>query len=267
MDETSFFYCLSPHRSITRHRVRGTKKSKKRITLALITNADGSDVIDPLFIGTAVQPRCFNHQTGQELGFDYHASKKAWMNGNIFNTYLHALNDRMVSANRKVLMLVDNAPPHKPKDEALLTNVSLKMLPPNTTAYLQPQDAGIIVSFKAKVKQRQLQNALDQIEEVMSGRQDKLYEYIAHTIGIPASTLQDYYKRGLVVKYNPHIIPKLTDVNKVVHVKWAMDFVRPDSNFQFADIYDYVHVDEKWFHATKVKSQMYLLPGEIPPHR
>ncbi|ETV92855.1 hypothetical protein H310_13046 [Aphanomyces invadans] len=62
------------------------------------------------------------------------------------------------------------------KEDTVLTNVSLKMLPPNTTAYLQPQDAGIIASFKAKVKQRQLQNALEQINCVMAGRQDKLYE-------------------------------------------------------------------------------------------
>ncbi|KAF0708091.1 hypothetical protein AaE_013351, partial [Aphanomyces astaci] len=90
---------------------------------------------------------------------------------------------------------------------------------------------------------------------------------IAHAIGIPASTLKDYYKRGLMVKYNSNIKPKLTDVNKVARVNWAMKFVRPDSNFQFADMFDYVHVDEKWFHATKIKSRVYLLPGEVPPHR
>ncbi|RHY43994.1 hypothetical protein DYB34_011656 [Aphanomyces astaci] len=55
MDETAFFFCLSPHRSITRHRQPGTKKSKKRITVALTTNADGTDVVDPLFIGTAAR--------------------------------------------------------------------------------------------------------------------------------------------------------------------------------------------------------------------
>ncbi|RHY44636.1 hypothetical protein DYB30_006377, partial [Aphanomyces astaci] len=83
MDETAFFFCLSPHRSITRNCLPGTKKSKKRITVALTTNADVSDL---------------------------------------------------------------------------------------------PQDAGIIASFKAKVKQLQLQNALEQINSVMTGRQDKLYE-------------------------------------------------------------------------------------------
>ncbi|ETV65987.1 hypothetical protein H257_17406 [Aphanomyces astaci] len=90
---------------------------------------------------------------------------------------------------------------------------------------------------------------------------------IAHAIGLPSSTLKDYYKRGFMVKYNSHIKPKLTGDHKVARVNWAMKFVRPSNNFRFADMYDYVHVDEKWFHATKIKSQMYLLPSEIPPHR
>src|SRR3989440_10866460 len=33
-----------------------------------------------------------------------------------------------------------------------LTNIELVYLPPNTTAHLQPMDAGIIHSFKAKYK-------------------------------------------------------------------------------------------------------------------
>jgi hypothetical protein len=98
------------------------------------------------------------------------------MTGIIFNSYLSSLNNRMMAEDRKILMLVDNAPPHKPDDGTVLSNVAVKMLPPNTTAYMQPQDAGIIASFKAKIKQRQLQNALDQIDLVMAGRQDKLYE-------------------------------------------------------------------------------------------
>ncbi|RHY67257.1 hypothetical protein DYB30_009065 [Aphanomyces astaci] len=157
-------------------RVPGLKKSKKRITLALTTNANGTDMVEPLFIGSAVQPRCFGGRSAADLGFDYTSSKKAWMNGDIFDTYLRKLDSRMEAASRNILLLVDNASPHKAKEDTLLTNVSLKMLPPNTTAYLQPQDAGIIASFKAKVKQRQLQNALEQIDSVMAGRQDRLYE-------------------------------------------------------------------------------------------
>ncbi|KAH9051911.1 hypothetical protein Ae201684P_017391 [Aphanomyces euteiches] len=176
MDETSFFYCLSPHRSITRHRVPGTKKNKKRITVALTTNATGTDAIDPLFIGTASKPRCFGGKTGAELGLNYQSSKKGWMNAEIFNTYLKSLNKMIGEQGRKVLMLIDNAPPHRVFDTTDLSHVNVKMLPKNTTAYLQPQDAGIIASFKSKIKQRQLENALEQVNSVVAGRQDRLYE-------------------------------------------------------------------------------------------
>ncbi|KAF0717306.1 hypothetical protein AaE_010890 [Aphanomyces astaci] len=123
MDEIAFFYCMTPHRSITRNRQPGTKKSKKRITTALTTNADGSDLVDPLFIGAAARPCCFNGMSRTDLGFDYLASKKGWMTGNIFNAYLKGLNDRMAAEDRRVLILVDNAHPHKTDGETLYTSV------------------------------------------------------------------------------------------------------------------------------------------------
>ena len=41
----------------------------------------------------------------------------------------------------------------KVKPDINLTNIKLVYLPPNTTAHLQPMDAGVINSFKAKYKQ------------------------------------------------------------------------------------------------------------------
>ncbi|ETV78112.1 hypothetical protein H257_08317 [Aphanomyces astaci] len=100
------------------------------------------------------------------------------MNGNIVNTYLNALDAKVAAQDRQILMLVDNAPPHILHTEIVLRNIRVRMLPKKTTAYLQPQDAGIIASFKSKVKQRQLENALDQIDALMAGRQGRyvLYE-------------------------------------------------------------------------------------------
>ena len=53
--------------------------------------------------------------------------------------------------NRKILLLVDNAPMHIIDENVSLTNVAVHFLPPNTTAHLQPCDAGIINSFKASI--------------------------------------------------------------------------------------------------------------------
>ncbi|RHY26140.1 hypothetical protein DYB32_007848, partial [Aphanomyces invadans] len=97
---------------------------------------------------------------------------------------------------------------------------------------------------KKRVGRKQKYSDLrDRIRAISPQRRTTL-RYIAHAVGVPASTLKDYYKRGLMVKHNSHIKPMLTDANKVARVKWAMDFVRP-----------------------KIKSRMYLLPGEDPPHR
>ena len=47
-------------------------------------------------------------------------------------------------------MVIDNCPAHKICAE--LSNITIRFLPKNTTAVLQPLDAGIIHSFKSNYK-------------------------------------------------------------------------------------------------------------------
>jgi len=70
------------------------------------------------------------------------------MQVSIWNDYLKRLNTRMHHQKRKILLLVDNAPTHAIENPDSLTNIKVHFLPPNTTAHLQPCDAGIINSFK-----------------------------------------------------------------------------------------------------------------------
>lgn len=58
---------------------------------------------------------------------------------------------------------MDNAPSHITAD-LVLTNVTLKPLPPNTTSKVQPMDAGIIAAFKRHYRRLHLQSALDRDE-------------------------------------------------------------------------------------------------------
>ena len=88
---------------------------------------------------------------------------------------------------------------------------------------------------------------------------------IAGALKMPYSTLQWYIKRGVLIKRSSTIKPVLTDANKMLRMKWALDHVAPD--FRFHPMYDYVHVDEKWYYMARVKRNMYLLPGESLPER
>lgn len=149
MDETAFFYHAESPRTLSRQgKVSGHKADKTRSTMAVATNADGSDKLPLLFIGKSMKPRAFKgHDVTAELCVEYTNSKKAWMNGMIFLRWLHALDHRMKRANRHILLLVDNVSSHmKPLNP--LTNVRLEFLPKNTTSVMQPLDQGIIANIK-----------------------------------------------------------------------------------------------------------------------
>jgi hypothetical protein len=79
------------------------------------------------------------------------------MTGNIMVEYLNWLNVKMVSENRKVLLLMDNFSAHESAvkelgGETALSNVEIEWLPPNTTSYWQPLDQGIMASFKLQYR-------------------------------------------------------------------------------------------------------------------
>ena len=41
MDETAYFYCSIPDKTISKNRIPGRKKIKKRLTVAVTSNGDG----------------------------------------------------------------------------------------------------------------------------------------------------------------------------------------------------------------------------------
>ncbi|KAH9098118.1 hypothetical protein LEN26_016698 [Aphanomyces euteiches] len=71
----------------------------------------------------------------------------------------------MKLAGRHILLLLDNVSSHKCPQS--LSNITIEMLPPNTMPHLQSQDAGVIMSFKAKIAQLKTQNAVEKFDELL----------------------------------------------------------------------------------------------------
>lgn len=57
MDETAFFYCMVPSTSVSKKSFPERKNMKKRLTVAVTSNANGSFKLPLMFVGTARQPR------------------------------------------------------------------------------------------------------------------------------------------------------------------------------------------------------------------
>ena len=147
-----------PDSSLTTNKhTKGTNKSKHRITVVLATNADGSEKLRPLMIGKSVNPRCFKTINHKRYA-DYDSIPKAWMTSSVLATRITKFDRKMCRADRKILLMLDNALSHNILN---LTNIKLHFLPLNTTTHLQPLDVGVINSVKAHYRECQLQHIVD----------------------------------------------------------------------------------------------------------
>ena len=88
---------------------------------------------------------------------------------------------------------------------------------------------------------------------------------LATSTGVPRSTLWRILKRGWMRRHSSALKPLLTETNKLARVNFALSFVQP--NKKFNPMYEFVHIDEKWFYITKQNTGYYLVPGEPDPIR
>ncbi|KEP50554.1 DDE superfamily endonuclease [Rhizoctonia solani 123E] len=151
-DESASFYRMAPDKGLATQQMSGVKSDKTRITFGVAANMDGSEKLPLLIIGHAKQPRAFGKKSGKQLKFDYWWNKKAWMTTSIWQGWLANLNKLMKKQKRKILLLCDNAPSHI-HDQKKYSNVRIEHFAPNLTAWIQPNDAGIIQCLKSYYKQ------------------------------------------------------------------------------------------------------------------
>jgi len=140
---------------------KGGKLAKERITVMLACSSTG-EKLKPLVIGKAKQPRCFKNINIYNLPVFWQSNKKAWMTAYIFTEWITKINKLMKLKKRKVLLFLDNATSHA--EPLVLSNVTLKFLPPNTTSKLQPLDLGIIRAFKARYRKHMLKHLITKID-------------------------------------------------------------------------------------------------------
>ena len=87
----------------------------------------------------------------------------------------------------------------------------------------------------------------------------------ANVAGVHSSTLWRVLQRGKIRRISNHIKPLLTSKNKIERTRFALSFV--DSNtLRFNSLYDYVHIDEKWFYICTESSTFYIAKDEKEPH-
>lgn len=170
---------------------------------------DGSHRLKPFVIGRSKKPACFKNE---HIPVRYRSNKKAWMTRDLFEEWLLELDGIIESQGRKVVLLLDNCSAHSVSPK--LTSIELMFLPPNTTAGLQPLDAGVIANFKVLYRRRMLEwlvLAIDRSAPGTSGNADgppdlkiSLLKAVRFVYGawyeVRQSTIQNCYKKAGFVR-------------------------------------------------------------------
>jgi hypothetical protein len=84
------------------------------------------------------------------------------------------------------------------------------------------------------------------------------------------STMHDLLKDGLLRWHSNSLKPYLKEANKIERLWWCLSMLDQhtlQTEQKFIDMENIIHLDEKWFYATKKDKTYYLLPQEEDPYR
>ncbi|KAK9740430.1 hypothetical protein RND81_03G034600 [Saponaria officinalis] len=93
---------------------------------------------------------------------------------------------------------------------------------------------------------------------------------LACAMNLNPSTVPRLVQKGKIRSHSNAIKPQLTEKNKHERMQWVLNHmsgINTNGRISFEEMYDVVHIDEKWFYMTRLSQKYYLLPDEQEPHR
>lgn len=93
---------------------------------------------------------------------------------------------------------------------------------------------------------------------------------LAEALGVSHSSLSKCLKEGLIRRHSNALKPHLKEETKIARLRFCLSMLDQHSLLhepKFVDMYNIVHIDEKWFYMTKKSENYYLLPSEDEPLR
>ncbi|XP_025103782.1 tigger transposable element-derived protein 4-like [Pomacea canaliculata] len=163
---TGLFYRLMPDRSLTTpDPSKGLDKPMKdRVSVVLCANAEGSEKLKPLIIGTVQDPPCLRGRLKSELCIEYRANQNALLGASLLRDFLQAFDRRMARENRRILLLLED---HTPINitHTDLSHVRCLFLPPSATCHeRQPVGAVMAQAFKSHYRRLVMQFLVAEVE-------------------------------------------------------------------------------------------------------
>ncbi|XP_074337431.1 uncharacterized protein LOC141674619 [Apium graveolens] len=109
---------------------------------------------------------------------------------------------------------------------------------------------------------------LEQFQKVPLSRRTSIRSSTC-AMNVSKSSLHRNFKHGKIRRNTNPIKPLLKESNKKVRVEFCLSMIRNriGDDPKFSDMFNVIHIDEKWFYITKNCEKFYLMSGEHDPDR
>ncbi|KAM3341368.1 hypothetical protein P3S68_029003 [Capsicum galapagoense] len=125
----------------------------------------------------------------------------------------------------------------------------------------------VSLRLTGKVGRKRIGVDINQVKEIPLCRRTNIRS-LAFAMNMAKSTVFRRVKDGTLRPHSNSIKPQLTEGNKKVRLQYCLSMIDQNTihiNPMFMNMFNYVHIDEKWFFLSKKVERYYLLPGEHEP--
>lgn len=125
----------------------------------------------------------------------------------------------------------------------------------------------VSLRLTGKVGRKRIGVDINQVKEIPLYRRTNIRS-LAFAMNMAKSTVFRRVKDGTLRPHSNSIKPQLTEGNKKVRLQYCLSMIDQNTihiNPMFMNMFNYVHIDEKWFFLSKKVERYYLLPGEHEP--
>ncbi|XP_021991321.1 uncharacterized protein LOC110888087 [Helianthus annuus] len=159
------------------------------------------------------------------------------------------------------------------RDVATLFSVSIRTISRIWhDAKLQLQHGSVVdVSSKRAnvIRRKRIQIDFTHVSQIPLRRRTNIRS-LAKAINVSKSTMHRRIKEGALRPHTNAIKPDLTDQNKKARLEFCLSMVTrsfSSASPTFYDMFNVIHIDEKWFYMSKPSKRYYLVPNEDEPLR
>ncbi|XP_058223181.1 uncharacterized protein LOC131332888 [Rhododendron vialii] len=131
---------------------------------------------------------------------------------------------------------------------------------------------GSVVDVSSKllgrVGRKRVQIELSKISSLEFKRRTNIRS-LSKALEVPKSTMHRQIKEGLMRPHTNALKPNLSKEGKRSRLRFCLSMLEPsslESQPFFKDMYNYVHIDEKWFYLTRESERYYVLLEEEELH-